>query len=88
MENWFAIPNQIPYTDCMKNKNTIPTEVQDEITYIPIPEGVDIDIVSEIIGDDMYDIIFLDEGIVCSNNRVDDVKDAIEEAKEDSEDEE
>jgi hypothetical protein len=48
----------------MKNKNTIPTEVQDEITYIPIPEGVDIDIVSEIIGDDMYDIIFLDEGIV------------------------
>ena len=20
MENWFAIPNQIPYTDCMKNK--------------------------------------------------------------------
>jgi len=72
----------------MKNKNTIPTEVQDEITYIPIPEGVDIDIVSEIIGDDMYDIIFLDEGIVCSNNRVDDVKDAIEEAKEDSEDEE
>jgi len=76
------------YTDRMKNKNTIPTEVQDEITYIPIPEGVDIDIVSEIIGDDMYDIIFLDEGIVCSNNRVDDVKDAIEEAKEDSEDEE
>ena len=71
----------------MKNKNTIPTEVLNEITYIAIPEGVDIDIVAEIISDDQYDIIFLDDGIVCSNDRVKDVNEAIREAKEDSEDE-
>ena len=71
----------------MKNKNPL-EEIQSEITYIPVPDNVDLDIVSEIIGDDIYDIIFLDNGIVCRNDRVDDVKEAIEEAKEEEEEDE
>ena len=69
----------------MKNNTTL-NEIQNEITYIKIPEGVDIDIVAEILGDDQYDLIFLENGIVCSNERIDDVKEAIKEAQEDLED--
>ena len=71
----------------MKNQNTISTEALNEITYLPTPKNVDIDIVAEIIGEDMYDIIFLDHGIVCKNDRIDDIKQAYEEALEDSDDE-
>jgi hypothetical protein len=71
----------------MKNKNTLEA-VQDEITYLPAPEGVDMDVVGEIIGDDNWDIIFTENGIVCSNEQVDSVKEAYEQALEESEDEE
>ena len=58
-------------------KNNIPTEALEQVTYFPIPEGVDIDIVAEIIGDDMYDIIFLEDGILCSHEQADTVREAI-----------
>jgi hypothetical protein len=69
----------------MKNKNTITNETLNEITFLPYPDGCDGDIVAEIIGDDQYDIIFLDNGIVCKNDRVDDIKAAIKESLEDLE---
>jgi len=70
--------------------NTTLNEIQNEITYIKIPEGVDIDLVSEILYSEdelSYDLIFLKNGIVCSNERIDDVKEAIKEAQEDSDEE-
>jgi hypothetical protein len=68
----------------MKNKNSIFKTDFDilGITYLPYPKGCDGDVVSEIIADDQYDIIFLDKGIVCKNNRVKDVKAAIKAEKE------
>jgi len=70
----------------MKNKNTIKSDFELlGITLVSIPEGVDIDVVSEIIADDQYDLIFLDNSIVCKNDRVKDVKAAIKEAQEDLE---
>jgi hypothetical protein len=74
------VPTTNPYTDRMKNK-----EYLDEITYIPYPAKCDGDIVAEIIGDDQYDVIFLDNGIVCKNDRVDDINQAIQESLEDIE---
>ena len=71
----------------MKNKNPLEA-VQDEITYLPAPKGVDMDVVGEIIGDDNWDIIFTKNGIVCSNEQVDSVKEAYEQALEELEDEE
>jgi len=65
----------------MKNNN-----YQDEITFLPYPAKCDGDIVAEIIGDDQYDVIFLESGIVCKNDRVDDIKQAIKESLEDIED--
>jgi len=56
-----------------------------QITYFPYPKGCDGDIVAEIIGDDQYDVIFLEGGIVCKNDRVDDIKQAIKESLEDIE---
>jgi len=77
------VPSEFPYTECMKNKNTTKTDFDIlGITFVPYPAGTDGDIVAEIIGDDQYDIIFLDKGIVCKNDRVKDVKAAINEAKE------
>ena len=64
----------------MKNKNYL-----EEITFVPYPAGTDGDIVAEIIGDDMYDIIFLDSGVVCKNDRVDEILQAIKESLEDLE---
>ena len=78
------VPIGFQYTDRMKNK--IDTRTDFEllgITYLPYPKGCDGDVVAEIIADDQYDIIFLDKGIVCKNDRVKDVKAAIKEAKED-----
>ena len=71
----------------MKNKAPLEESIQKQVTYLPIPKGVDIDVVAEIIADDQYDIIFLDKGIVCKNDRVKDVKAAIKEASEDSDEE-
>ena len=82
-----AVPTKFLYTDRMKNN--ISTEALEQVTYFPIPEGVDIDIVAEIIGDDMYDIIFLEDGILCSHEQADTVREAILEAHdEEVEDEE
>ena len=67
----------------MKNKEPLDDTIQKQVTYLPYPKGCDGDVVSEIIADDQYDIIFLDKGIVCKNDRVKDVKAAIKEAKED-----
>lgn len=69
-------------------KNNIPTEALEQITYFPIPEGVDIDIVGEIIADDQYDIIFLEDGILCSNEQAELVREAILEAQDEVEEDE
>ena len=71
----------------MKNKEPLTEAIQKQVTYLPVPEGVDIDVVAEIIADDQFDIIFLKDGILCKNDRVKDVKAAIKEAKEDSDEE-
>ena len=64
-------------------KNKIDTRTDFEllgITLLSYPAGCDGDIVAEILADDQYDIIFLDNGIVCKNDRVDEIKKAIEES--------
>ena len=71
----------------MKNKNKL-KEIHPEVVFIKAPKGVDIDIVSEIIGDDEWDIIYLDNGIVCKVDRVDDVLEAYQEALEEQEEDE
>jgi hypothetical protein len=74
----------------MKNKAPLDEKILKQVTYLPIPKGVDIDLVGEIIGDDpydQYDLIFLKNGILCKNDRVKDVKKAIKESQEDSDDE-
>ena len=71
----------------MKNKEPLTEAIQKQVTYLPVPKGVDIDVVAEIIADDQFDIIFLKDGILCKNDRVKDVKAAIKEAKEDSDEE-
>lgn len=70
----------------MKNKNKL-KEIHPEVVFIKAPKGVDVDIVGEIIGDDNWDMIFLDNGIVCKVDRVDDVLEAYQEALEELEDE-
>jgi len=71
----------------MKNKAPLDEKILKQVTYLPIPKGVDIDVVAEIIADDQYDLIFLKDGILCKNDRVKDVKGAIKEAQEDSDEE-
>ena len=80
--NKLEVPFEFQYTDRMKNKEPLQESIQKQITYIPIPKGVDIDVVAEIIADDQYDIIFLKNGILCKNDRVKDVKAAIKAEKE------
>ena len=69
----------------MKNKEPLDDTIQKQVTYLPIPKGIDIDVVADIIADDQYDIIFLKNGILCKNDRVKDVKAAIKESLEDLE---
>lgn len=71
----------------MKNKAPLDEKILKQVTYLPIPKGVDIDVVAEIIADDQFDIIFLKDGILCKNDRVKDVKKAVKEAQEDSDEE-
>ena len=51
-----------------------------DVVFLKTPKGVDLDIVGEIIGDDNWDIIFLEDGIACKVDRVDDVLEAYQEA--------
>ena len=60
-------------------------EIFSDVIFLKAPEGVDLDIVGEIIGDDNWDIIFLEEGIACKADRVDDVLEAYQEALDDLE---
>ena len=68
------------------------TELYADVILLKAPEGVDIDIVGEIIGDDNWDIIFLDDSVVCKADRVKDILEAyqecIDDLKEIEEDEE
>jgi hypothetical protein len=61
-------------------------ELHADVILLKAPEGVDIDIVGEIIGDDNWDMIFLDDAVVCKADRVDDVIEAYQEALDDLED--
>jgi hypothetical protein len=60
-------------------------EIFPDVIFLKAPEGVDIDIVGEIIGDDNWDMIFLDDAVVCKADRVDDVLEAYQEALDDLE---
>ena len=56
-----------------------------DVVFLKSPEGVDLDIVGEIIGDDNWDIIFLEDGIACKADRVNDVLEAYQEYLDDCE---
>ena len=68
----------------MKNKIK-QKEIHPNVVFLKAPKGVDTDIVSEILEDDQYDLIFLDNGIVCKVDRVDDVLEAYQEALDEQE---
>jgi hypothetical protein len=76
-------PSDSTINTVMKNKNKL-KEIHPNVVFIKAPKGVDVDIVGEIIGDDNWDIIFLDNGIVCKVDRVDDVLEAYEQALEET----
>ena len=59
-----------------------------DVVFLKAPEGVDLDIVGEIIGDDNWDIIFLEDGIACKVDRVNDVLEAYQEYLDDCEEDE
>ena len=63
-------------------------ELHADVILLKAPEGVDLDIVGEIIGDDNWDIIFLEEGIACKADRVKDVLEAYQECLDDLEEDE
>ena len=63
-------------------------EIFPDVIFLKAPEGVDLDIVSEIIGEDDWDIIYLDNGIVCKADRVNDVLEAYQEYLDDCEEDE
>ena len=58
-------------------------ELYADVILLKAPEGVDLDIVGEIIGDDNWDIIFLDDSVVCKADRVNDVLEAYQECLDD-----
>jgi hypothetical protein len=60
-------------------------EIFSDVIFLKAPKGVDLDIVGEIIGDDNWDIIFLEDGIACKADRADDVLEAYQEALDDLE---
>ena len=78
----------------MKNKtksNKMKIEqvhIHADVVFLKAPEGVDLDIVGEIIGDDNWDIIFLEDGIACKVDRVNDVLEAYQEYLDDCEEDE
>ena len=59
-----------------------------DVVFLKAPEGVDLDIVGEIIDGDNWDMIFLEDGIACKVDRVDDVLEAYQEALDDLEEDE
>lgn len=62
--------------------------IHPNVVFLKAPKGVDIDVVGEIIGDDNWDIIFLEDGIACKADRVDYVIEAYQEALDDLKEEE
>ena len=64
------------------------TELHPNVILLPAPKGVDVEIVAEIIGDDNWDIIFLDDSVVCKADRVNDVLEAYQEYLDDCEEDE
>ena len=78
----------------MKNKtktnkmNIEQKQLHADVILLQAPEGVDLDIVGEIIGDDNWDIIFLDDSVVCKADRVKDVLEAYQECLDDLEEDE
>ena len=58
-------------------------ELYADVILLKAPEGVDIDVVGEIIGDDNWDIIFLDDSVVCKADRVNEILEAYQECLDD-----
>ena len=63
-------------------------ELYPDVILLKAPEGVDLDIIGEIIGDDNWDMIFLDDSVVCKADRVNDVLEAYQEYLDDCEEDE
>ena len=63
-------------------------EIFPDVIFLKAPKGVDLDIVGEIIDGDNWDMIFLEEGIACKVDRVDDVLEAYQEALDDLDEDE
>ena len=78
MEKSLSCPTKISnIIPVMKNKMKVKqTEIFPDVIFLKAPKRVDLEIVAEIIGDDNFDIIFLEEGIACKADRVDDVLEA------------
>lgn len=75
----------------MKNTNKMKIEqvhIHADVVFLKAPKGVDIDIVGEIIGDDNWDMIFLEDGIACKADRVNDVLEAYQEYLDDCDEDE
>jgi hypothetical protein len=66
-------------------------EIHPDVILLHAPEGVDLDVVGDIIGEDNWDIIFLEDSVVCKADRVKDVleayQDCLDDLEEDDEDE-
>jgi hypothetical protein len=58
-------------------------ELYADVILLKAPKGVDIDVVGEIIGDDNWDIIFLDDSVVCKADRVNEILEAYQECLDD-----
>jgi hypothetical protein len=58
-------------------------ELHADVILLKAPEGVDLDVVGDIIGEDNWDIIFLDDSVVCKADRVNDILEAYQECVDD-----
>ena len=55
-------------------------QIHPNVVFLKAPEGVDMHAVDGVIGEDNWDLIFLDDGIVCATYRVKAVLAAYQEA--------
>ena len=62
-------------------------QIHPNVVFLKAPAGVDMDAVDDIIGGDNWDLIFLEDGIVCKKNRADAVLAAYQEALDELEEE-
>jgi hypothetical protein len=62
-------------------------QIHPNVVFLKAPEGVDMDAVDGVIGEDNWDLIFLADGIVCAAYRAKAVERAYQEALDELEEE-